>query len=450
MGMPNTRLGAVKAARLLSGVDSLYMVGIGGVGMSPLARLARARGFRVSGEDTAEGEAVRALTCAGIRVTRKFSDLPCGKVAVVYSAAIPSDHPALRSGAPLLSRADLLAAMMQDSNERVTVAGMHGKTSVTAMLDHILHRAGLSPTTVSGGSLTTGDSLRIGENGIFIAEACEYADSFLSLSPTVAIALNLEHEHPDYFPTLADAEYSFAAYLQSAARAVVLPSGDARLASLASDRAKIYRFGGKELAAYERKPSETGERFLLRPEGEAEIPVHLPAIGAHAVINALAAMRTAKLFGVPYAFAAEALGDLRPSRRRLELRAKRCGALWYDDYAHHPSELNASVSALRERTTGRLICVFQPHTYSRTRAFFEEFASALSAADLVLLLPIYSARELDTLGVASEQLVARIGEKAAAARDIGAAAEYLLSEVREGDTVLIAGAGDGNRIFDLI
>lgn len=450
MGKRNTLLGGAGAAQLLHGVEILYMVGIGGVGMSSLAYLAREAGFEVLGEDAADSATVRSLCAAGISVTGQYGGLPSGRVAVVYSAAIAETHPVFLSGAPMLSRSDLLAYFMRPAAQRITVAGIHGKSTVTAMLDHIFTKAGRSPTTVSGATLGNGETYRIGSGDAFIAEACEYTDSFLSLDPTVAIALNLEHDHPDYFPTLADLERSFGAYLARASRAVIIPSRSALLASLSGKRVPVLRFGGEELDCDEVRVTEDGYTFRLLDVGVPSVRVTLPLIGRHMIENALAALLAARACGISYADGAAALADFKAPRRRLERRRCEGGVTWYDDYAHHPSEIRASLSALREHTRGRLLCVFQSHTYTRTRAFLNEFADALALADRVLVLPIYAARERDELGVSAELLAERIGERATAAPSFGAAAAELSSLANSGDTVVVMGAGDVDKIFEYL
>lgn len=447
----NTLRGARGTARLLFPGALLWFLGIGGVGMSSLARLALRYGFRVAGEDRRQGiEADFAGT--GIAVVPEGKGLCDGVAAVIYTAAAAPDHPtfveAARRGIPLISRSDLLAYFMMDSPMRVTVAGSHGKTTATAMLDLIFTCAGLSPTTVSGGTLTDGATFRVGAGRLFLVEACEYTDSFLSFSPTQALLLNLEHDHVDYFPDFSSLLASAKTYLSGAGTAI-LPSPLAPLA--AAGKPLTFSLGGDaDLTVRNVRESAAGTRTELVFRGETVGDLFLPVPGRHNLQNALAACLTAQAVGVPFSVSAAALSSFSLPDRRLTLRGSWGGAFWYDDYAHHPSEIAASISALRPLCRGRLTVAFQSHTYSRTKAEESGFASALRLADRVLVLPIFPARETDDLGVSNATLARKIGDAATAIPDFETAANELKKTARPGDVIIVMGAGDVNKIFNFL
>ena len=444
--MNNTLRGGDATARLLFSRAFLWFLGVGGVGMSSLARLALDAGFSVAGEDR------RAVKIDGIAVYPEGSPLPTGVAAVIYTAAVPPDHPtvleARRRGIPLISRSDFLAYLMRECRARVTVAGSHGKTTVTAMLDAILLCAGRFPTTVSGGTITGGGTFRRGASEVFLTEACEYTDSFLSLSPTHAVLLNLELDHTDYFPDYAALSRSAARYL-SGAEPVIVPPALLPLAG-AGQTLTFSTEAGATLTAREARPTPGGTAATLVYLGEDAGELTLPAPGLHNLQNALAAILTAHSLGVPFDTSAAALSDFTLPDRRLTVRGRWGGALWYDDYAHHPSEIAASLSALRPLCTGRLTVAFQSHTFSRTRAELPGFASALRAADRVLVLPIFPARETDDLGVSNLTLARAIGERATAIPDFMTAADEMKKAARPGDVIVVMGAGDVNKIFDYL
>lgn len=448
----NTLRGGEGTAKLLFSGAFLWFVGIGGVGMAPLAKIAALRGFSVAGEDRRE-EVRDAFADAGIAVYPEGQDLPEAVSAVIYTAAVEPDHPSLISaqkrGVPLISRSDFLSYLMRDSRIRVTVAGSHGKTTVTAMLDRIFSHAGLSPTTVSGGTLTDGVTFRIGAGDLFLVEACEYTDSFLSFSPTHALLLNLELDHVDYFPDFAALSRSAGKYLACAGTRI-LPPPLARLAGEGGTLTFSTSDEGADLFAKKIRATADGTAAKLLFRGDPAGDLFLPVPGLHNLENALAACLTAYAVGVPIELSASALRVFSLPDRRLTLRGRWGGALWYDDYAHHPSEIAASLSALRPLCRGTLTVAFQSHTYTRTKADLSGFASALRLADRVLVLPIFPARETDDLGISNETLALAVGEKAAAVDGFSEAAERMKKAARPDDVMVVMGAGDAYKVFDYL
>lgn len=448
----NTLRGGEGTAKLLFPGAFLWFVGIGGVGMAPLAKLAVLRGFAVAGEDRRE-EARDDFADAGIAVYPEGRDFPDAVSAVIYTAAVAPDHPSLiraqKRGVPVISRSDFLSYLMRDSPIRVTVAGSHGKTTVTAMLDRIFTAAGLSPTTVSGGTLTDGVTFRVGTGGVFLVEACEYTDSFLSFSPTHALLNNLELDHVDYFPDFASLSRSAEKHLAKAGTRIVPPNFSA-LAGEGNTLTFSTSDPGADLFARTIRETTEGTAAKLVFRGDPAGELSLPVPGRHNLDNALAACLTAYSVGVPLPLSATALRDFSLPDRRLTLRGRWDGALWYDDYAHHPSEIAASLSALRTLCRGTLTVAFQSHTYSRTKADLAGFASALRPADRVLVLPIFPARETDDLGVTNETLARAIGEKADAVGGFAEAADEMKKAARPGDVMVVMGAGDAYKVFDYL
>ncbi len=442
----------------------VFFVGVGGIQMQGLARYLRACGYPVFGSDMRACEETKSLLRAGIPVTVGHREENIrGAGAVVYTLAVSENTPeiraARRAGIPLVSRPELLGYLMSDFPTRIAVAGMHGKSTVTAMLSHIMTASGDDPAVFGGAALNdTGTVVRPGGGGVAIAEACEYRDAFLCLSPTVAVVLNIEHEHPDYFPDLCSAAHSFSRFV-AGAETVILPAGALPLGFSPPAAARVIRFGlgpGADVSARALSCRNGNTFFTLSIGEEAVASVSLPLPGEHNLLNALAALATAYACGADMKSAAGALSSFRGIPRRLSRRGMLWGMTVYDDYAHHPTEIRASLAALRgmlENTSapdapcGRLICVFEPHTYSRTAAFFEEFTAVLAAADIPILLPIYAAREKNESGVSSEALAAAI-PGAHYAPDVGEVIRFLAENARAGDILVLMGAGSIRTLTD--
>lgn len=460
MSLPNTHYGIEGLGALLAPPKRLFFVGIGGVHMAALASIAHARGFAVSGSDAVGSERTDALCARGIRVHIGHSAAWVeGCDALIYTLAIPADNPeycaALAAGIPVISRADLLAFLTAENTRRIGVAGSHGKSTVTAMLAEIFTAAGRDPTVLCGATLPAeGGPVRVGTGKDCIFEACEYGNSFLAFRPTIALLLNVDFDHADFFRDMDALASSFAAFaaLPGEGGTLIYNAVDTRAVEAArATRARTYGFGlarGDCYATELRYVDGCGHFALcLMDRICGEIALRVP--GEHNVKNALAAALAAATAGIPTPTVLQALSRFTGAARRMQLRGTLRGARVLDDYAHHPAEIEAVLCTARQITppTGRVFAVFQPHTYSRTKALFAGFCKALRAADRVLLADVYAAREKDSLGVQLKALAAGIG---AHAQDVGSLAEIaarLKEEVHEGDTVLVMGAGDVDRIF---
>lgn len=444
---------------LLGGIRRIHFVGICGAGMRVLARMCHLRGYSISGSDAdPHGEGGLALGLLGIVVEEGG---PGSSVAdaelVVYSTAVPKEHPELlaatRRGIPTVPRAALLGALMQAYRVRIGVAGTHGKSTVSAMCEALLRAAGRDPTAAIGARLFgSADGYRAGGEDCFVFEACEYRRAFLSFRPTVAVLTNAEWDHPDCFPDRQSVIEAFADYLRLPSVLSVAVSGDDPGAIRAARGLSVptVTFGmtpGCDVCATEILRAEGGYAFLLTVRGQAVGRVTLRIPGLHNVRNALAAVAALVAAGVGTECAPEALSAFPGVGRRTEYRGRYRAVTYYDDYAHHPTEIRASLSALGGGG-GRLICLYQPHTYSRTAELFSDFVGALSLADLVVLCDVYAAREERIPGAGSQELAAALGRRVVYFPSPEAASLYVRSVAAAGDTVVVMGAGDlSSRVF---
>jgi UDP-N-acetylmuramate--alanine ligase len=436
----------------------VHFIGIGGVGMSGLARLLLARGIRVTGSDVKETETTEALRREGAQVLIGHRVDNLGEPdRVVYSAAIGKANPELaearRRGIPAVVRAELLGEVMRD-RIGIAIAGTHGKTTTTAMVASIFLRAGADPSILIGGDWAPiGSNARAGRGRFFIAEACEAFDSFLELHPHIAVVTNIEADHLDWHKSEEGVVEAFRRFLgqMDAAGCAIVGRDDLRVQRLLPTiPARVLTFGledGAELTARDLDPDRGLPRFtvLWRRSVLGEVRLNVP--GRHNVLNALAALGVALEVGLPFSAAREALAEFSGVGRRFERLGLERGVLVIDDYAHHPTEIAATLAAARAALDRRLIAVFQPHLYSRTQLLLPQFARAFRDADQVIITEIYPAREKPIPGI-DGRLVAEEIARADPRRPvtfIGGPADlldYLLERARPGDAVLTMGAGD--------
>jgi len=446
---------------ILQNAKKLHFVGIGGISMSSLALLARRAGYLVSGSDRSDSALVEECRKAGCKITLgHFAESVEGADAVIYTAAVSFDSPELKRASelsiPCFSRAEFLGEVMLAYPCRIGISGTHGKTTTTSMTAHILIDNQKDPTVANGAvsAALGGSALRVGGEDFFVYEACEYKASFHSFFPTVAIITNVELDHTDYYTSLAHITDSFRTSLKDAEVAIVNGDDENALEAASDFSGRLIRFSLKdETADYFAKDIAFVDgrgRFTLCQNGREVSEVSLPMIGHFNIANALAAIAATSCCGVSLADAAESLKSFGGAARRFELKFKQNGITVFDDYAHHPSEIAATLAGAKHTGAKRIITVFQPHTYSRTHDLFDGFVGALSASDVVILPDIYAARESDTLGVSSEKLANAIGEKAMYMKSFEEIAAYLAGEAREGDLILTMGAGDVYKIGNLL
>lgn len=424
---------------------SIYFLGIGGSGMYGVARLAHAMGFHVSGADARQNENTATLKSIGIPLYGEEEDLPKGTALVVYSLAVPPSHPRRKEAEqreiPCLDRAAFFGILMRAFPKRAAVAGSHGKSSTTAMCAEILEEAGFSPTVVSGASLRRGeDSFREGRGELLLFEACEYKDAFLSFCPTHALVLDVSWEHTDYFADYEATLRSFRTFLRGeSVKVSIAPDG-----LLPADMT----FGeGGEYTAEERRETREGSLFTLCRSKKPLGRVALSALGSYQIENALGAAALCSSLGVPDAAIVKGLSSYSGIPRRMEKRGYLRGAPLYLDFAHHPKEL---FCALRTASHfGRpLAVVFEPHTYSRTKTFFEEYASVLRLPLFSGVLPVYAAREASDPTVSSSLLAARAG--ITFLPDYACAARFLTQAAGKGCTLLLIGAGGVEEVLSYL
>lgn len=470
MSLPNTHFGAERIASLVEGGGkNIFFAGIGGISMCSLAYISRLRGHTVSGYDRTPSKITRDLEASGIPVYYENDERHVdGADILVYTVAIPEDTPeyktALERGIPCISRADYLGYLMSGYRESIGISGMHGKSTTTSMVEKIFTTAHRDPTVSCGAVMNdTGSAHRIGGDDTFIFEACEYMDSFLDFYPTTAVILNIEMDHVDYFHSMEQIEESyskFAAKTGPDGYAVVNIGDDNVMRAVSDYKGHLVTFGVERPDADYSAEKITFDkgcgRFDIYHRGEKLCHVRLGVFGAHSVSDALAAAAAAHISGISPEAIADGLSAYEGAARRMEYCGKsKSGADVFSDYAHHPTEILTTAKAASNMGYNRVVCVFQPHTYSRTKELFDDFSDALadSGAAEVVLSKIYSARETDTLGVSSQLLAASIrktGKKAICFEDFTDIASYLKETTREGDMILIMGAGDIPAVIELI
>lgn len=479
MNTSNTRYGREWIDERLGESSHLFFVGIGGVSMSSLAMISASRGYRVSGSDRTRSSVTDDLEARGVKVygAHNGSNVE-GADALIYTVSIPTDNPeyvrAGELGIPRISRADFLGWLMSRDKMRLGVSGMHGKSTTTGMCASILLAADCDPTISSGAVIReTGCTYRVGGDEYFLFEACEYKDSFLSFYPTHAAILNIDMDHPDYFRDLDQVKDSFSRWLSLVRDRAVVNWSDANIREVADGfEDKLLRVGTEmdgdarprdeyDVFAGEISLSAHGSVFTLHTSLWGDIEIKLHEAGIHNVRDAVAAAALTLSAGISPEAVSEGLGAFRGAGRRMEHIGKTAGgADVYLDYAHHPTELMATINTAR-MLGGRLEVIFQPHTYTRTKSLFDEFALALTCPDEVVLADIFAAREEDIYGVSSKMLADAVnaaGGNAVHSGDriltkdahtdgdefsrIGA---FVTGRVGEGDTVIIMGAGNIDR-----
>lgn len=459
MSLPNTHFGYEGISDMIGGLPrKIFFSGIGGISMNSLAKVCHARGHIVSGYDRAPSALTRSLEQLGVTVYYTSSgELVDDAELFVYTVAIPSDDPAYvragERGIPRISRADFLGYIMMGYSSRIGVSGMHGKSTTTALLSSIYSEACLEPTVFGGAVMKDSMSSDIlGAERAFIFEACEYMDSFLDFYPNIAIVLNIEMDHVDYFRSMEQIQGSFAAFLRRANCAVVNIADSNVSAALRLSGTPAVTFGdegsGADYTSADVSFDHGFASFNIMHKGELLCKAALRVPGHHMVTDALAAAAAAHTDGVDGALIERGLAAYRGIARRMELVGRSAaGADVFDDYAHHPTELKNTLEAARELGYEHTLCVFQPHTFSRTAELLDGFAEALgtSRVDEVIIAPIYPARETNTYGISSEMLrdaVARYGMPCRVIDTFAEISAHLGATLKKGDAAFVIGAGD--------
>jgi len=439
----------------------IHFVGIGGAGMYALAELVLRHGHQLTGCDSKESDATRRLGELGVPVYIGHDPAHVAGVAgVVTTAAVPSDHPEIRAardaGIPVWKRAEALGHVV-NRGKVVAIAGTHGKTSTTAMTVHLLAEAGLDPTGLVGGSVPDwGGNLYLGGE-LYVVEADEYDRSFLTLEPDIAVVTNLEADHLDIYGSLAgvrDAFHRFLAQLPEEGRGIICADDSGAASLLTRLPGSGYTYGlsaGSQLRAVEVRPHPRGgTSFRIAEEGVDRGEAHLPLPGRHNLLNALAAAAAARVLGADWDAMRRGWGSFPGVARRFQWLGEARGVALIDDYAHHPTEIAATLGALREAYPNRrLVAAFQPHLYSRTRDFALEFGKALAGADLVWVTDVFPAREEPIAGVDGgviARAVRREGGRVQEHPELDGLAQALDAAVEPGDVVVTLGAGSIERV----
>lgn len=437
----------------------VHFIGIGGISMSGLAEILLEKGFTISGSDSKESDLTDILTSKGATIFygQKAENIIPGIQLVVYTAAIHENNPefaeAKAQQLPMLSRAQLLGQIMDNYEKSIAVAGTHGKTTTTSMISEILMAAKADPTISVGGILPSiGGNLRVGASSVFVSEACEYTNSFLNFRPKYSIILNVEAEHLDFFKDLDDIRHSFRKFAGN-----TLADGATIINGEISNYEELTHNLPQEIITYGFDSSfdfyatdvtyneKACPAFTVMHHDKKVADIQLSVPGRHNASNALAAVALVVTMGLDTDAIVRGLDAFGGANRRFQYKGTVDGVTVIDDYAHHPTEIRATLSAAQNYPHQRLVLVFQPHTYSRTKAFLDDFADVLSMADVVVLADIFAAREKNTYGVSSKDILTRLKAKGTEAYYFPSFEEiekFLLKKCVNGDLLITMGAGN--------
>ena len=445
--------------------QKIHFIGIGGISMSGLAQIMQAKGFSITGSDMNTTKVTKHLQSLGITVLCGHSG---GNIAddmdlVVYTAAIAKDNPELTAARdkniPLLTRAEFLGQLMHNYDYPVCISGTHGKTTTTSMLSHILLDADADPTITVGGILDSiVGNIRIGESEYFVTEACEYCDSFLNFNPRIGVILNIEEDHMDYFKDIHQIRQSFYKFSQIIPKdGVLIINGaihdldtftqglECHIETFGLDQSHTWYAGN---IVYDQGACAS---FDVMHNGDFIVHITLNVPGEHNIYNALSVCASAAYMAIPFEHWSQGLSSYKGTHQRFELKGILKGITIIDDYAHHPTEVRASLEVAKKQGHNRTWCVFQPHTYTRTKIFLEDFAKALTLADEIIIADIYAAREKDPGDIHSQDLVKEIhklGKSATYINDFDDITLHLLEHCVSGDLVITMGAGNINMVAD--
>ena len=451
----------MECSDILSKVRKIHFVGIGGSGMCPIAEILLHRGYELTGSDISESDTLERIRSYGIPVFMgQRAENVDGAELVVYTAAVKPENPELvaarEKGIPTVERSVMLGMVARRYENAVAVAGTHGKTTTTAMITQILLGAGRDPSAVIGGRLPLiGGNGRAGHSDTIVCEACEYVDTFLQLFPAVSVILNIDNDHLDYFGTVENTIRSFRQFSEQTSKLIVV-NGDNENAMKAVEGLKgpkvvTYGFGeGNDYRAADVQDTfRARERFSVVKSGEKAADISLSIPGKHNIYNALAAFAVCDFLGVEPQVIARNLHEFTGVHRRFEMLGEFGGVTVADDFAHHPTEVAATLTAAKQMGFSRVWAVFQPHTYSRTYLLLNDFVRALSIADRVVLSEILPVRETNTYNIYAKDLADRI-PGCVWFPTFEEIADYMVENARDGDLILTLGGGDVYKCANLI
>lgn len=452
----------------LSDYKNIHCIGIGGVGVSAIAEILLSRGYRVSGSDMKQSEITDRLKQHGVKIYigHRAENVEDADL-IVYSAAIAEENPeiirAREKNLPLASRAEVLGTLMDDFENSIAISGTHGKTTTTSMVSLILQRAELEPTILVGGNLAEiGGNVKVGGSQYFVTEACEYRDSFLELRPKIEVILNIDSDHLDYFKDIEHIVSSFERFTKAMPEDGKLIAYDANpfVSRIIKDIPTAITYGYSQGCTYQIADvafdGEGMPSFDVNYQGEKLGRVQLRVPGEHNILNATGAFACCHQLGVSTETIIATLDDFTGTQRRFDIiGTTESGVRLVDDYAHHPTEIKATLSAAHNIPHRQLWCLFQPHTYTRTLALFDDFAEAFTDADVLILAEIYAAREKNIYKISSKELAEEIKrvhpEKKVYYMDtFEDIANYVRTNAAEGDLVITMGAGDIYKVGEMI
>lgn len=436
--------------KIINEVKRIHMIGIGGSGMCPLAEILHSQGYILSGSDNNESDPLKRIRALGVEVFMGHSaENVKDAELIVYSAAISQDNPELvfarENNIPTMERSHLLGALTRRFDNVIGVCGTHGKTTVTSMITQILYLDNLDPTAVIGGRLPLlGTNGCCGKSEHMVCESCEFVDTFLQLSPDVSVLLNIDDDHLDYFKTMDNLIASFSKFISMSHTAYI--NGDDPLVAKAAKGidAKIITFGlenSNDYYADNITQGALGYEFDVINNGKTLGRLHMRIPGKHNIYNGLAAFAVTYEIGVSPESIDSALSKFTGAGRRFEFLYDENGITLVDDYAHHPTEIEATLCAAKSLNYKRVVAVFQPFTFSRTALLKNEFIKALSFADEVVLTPIMGSREVNTYGIRSEDITAGLAN-ACVIDTFPEVAEYIAKTAKQGDLIITMGGGD--------
>ena len=446
---------------MLNSIKKIHFVGIGGSGMCPMAEVLHTKGYEITGSDIGESDTLQRVRDKGIKVTvgHKAENVENPEL-VVFTAAAHPDNPELieakRRGIPLMPRAEMLGLIVKLYQTPICISGTHGKTTTTAMVTQILLESGMDPSAIIGGKLPIiGSNSCVGESELLVCEACEYVDTFLELDPVISVILNIDADHLDYFKTLENIIHSFHRFAEKTSQAIVV-GGDS-LNAMKSVKGispeKLVTYGLSETndyyAADTNEEDTACEDFTLMHRGTALGRVNLIVPGEHNMLNAVAAAATAHIAGADPASICASLGRFSGVHRRFEILGSFNGVTVADDFAHHPTELQAVLSSAMKMGYDNVWAIFQPHTYSRTYNHFYEFTEVLKIPDHLIMTEILAVRETNKYGIKTADLAEKIpgsvwfpsNEKIA---------DYVMEQAGKNDLILTIGGGDVYKLANLI
>lgn len=436
--------------KIIENVKRVHMIGIGGSGMCPLAEILHRKGFTITGSDNNESDPLTRIKNMGIQVFMGHRAENIGDAQlVVYSAAIAADNPeivaAKERGIPTMERSHLLGALTRFYDNVIGVCGTHGKTTVTSMITQVLLLNDCDPTAVIGGRLPLLNSNGVvGTSQTMVCESCEFVDTFLQMSPDISVLLNIDNDHLDYFKTMDNLVLSFHKFIEMSSKSYL--NGDDNLVLSAAEgiSAEKTTFGFDSKNDYyptDIKAGKFGFEFNVNHKGDMLCRIELRTPGRHNILNALACFAVCYEQGVSAEGIKSALEKFTGAGRRFEFLGEYNGFTLADDYAHHPTEISATLNAAKQLSYKRVIAVFQPFTFSRTALLKDEFIKALSVADKVIITPIMGSREVNTFGISSEDIACKLPD-AVVVDGFEQIADKIIEIAGEGDIVITMGGGD--------